>query len=282
MAKPILVGYDPVHEDRSPIEFGLALAHLTGAPLTIAAVYADASVGGGRGRGEVTEDLAADADMALEDLRRTLATDGVEVDLLPIGGHSAPAALHHAVVAFDVGLLVVGVINQDRDDAEAGPGSTAERLMHGTPCPIAVVPPGWRTDGPIKTVGVAYVGTPEGCEAVRGALTLARRTSAHLRLLSAVPSSGERGDLSVFGDAQGLEVEIEVSAQEPASFLIDASSRVDLLICGSRGYGPSEAVLLGGVSREVVRHAHCPVIVLARGTEAQLDALIATDARATA
>ena len=26
------------------------------------------------------------------------------------------------------------------------PGSTADRLMHGAPCPIAVVPTGWRAD----------------------------------------------------------------------------------------------------------------------------------------
>ena len=39
----------------------------------------------------------------------------------------------------------------------------------------------------------------------------------------------------------------------------------DLLICGSRGYGPARRVLLGGVSSRVLRHARVPVIVVPRG-----------------
>ena len=65
---------------------------------------------------------------------------------------------------------------------------------------------------------------------------------------------------------------------DPADFLIAASENIDLLVCGSRGYGPRRAVLLGGVSRRVTTEAHCPVIVLARGAEAGLDALIGEQA----
>jgi nucleotide-binding universal stress UspA family protein len=39
----------------------------------------------------------------------------------------------------------------------------------------------------------------------------------------------------------------------------------DLLVCGSRGYGPARRVLLGGVSSRVLRHARVPVIVVPRG-----------------
>lgn len=42
-------------------------------------------------------------------------------------------------------------------------------------------------------------------------------------------------------------------------------ARLDLLVCGARGYGPLRAVLLGGVSRRVAVEARCPVIVLPRG-----------------
>jgi hypothetical protein len=41
-------------------------------------------------------------------------------------------------------------------------------------------------------------------------------------------------------------------------------------------------VLLGGVSRRVVTEASCPVIVLARGAESGLEALIDEQAGATA
>jgi nucleotide-binding universal stress UspA family protein len=67
---------------------------------------------------------------------------------------------------------------------------------------------------------------------------------------------------------------------DPGDFLIAASENVDLLICGSRGYGPTRAVLLGGVSRRVTSEAHCPVIVLSRGAEADLEALVSEEAGA--
>ena len=39
----------------------------------------------------------------------------------------------------------------------------------------------------------------------------------------------------------------------------------DLLVIGSRGYGPVRRVLLGGVSSRVVRHSKVPVVVTPRG-----------------
>jgi nucleotide-binding universal stress UspA family protein len=60
---------------------------------------------------------------------------------------------------------------------------------------------------------------------------------------------------------------------EPSERLIAASEKLDLLIVGSRGYGPLRAVLTGGVSGRVIRGAHCPVIVVPRGVEAPLGEL---------
>ena len=39
---------------------------------------------------------------------------------------------------------------------------------------------------------------------------------------------------------------------------------VDVLVCGSRGYGPARSVLLGGVSSRLLRHARVPVVVVPR------------------
>ena len=39
---------------------------------------------------------------------------------------------------------------------------------------------------------------------------------------------------------------------------------VDVLFCGSRGYGPARRVLLGGVSTRLVRGARRPVVVVPR------------------
>ena len=55
---------------------------------------------------------------------------------------------------------------------------------------------------------------------------------------------------------------------DAAAELAAASAEVDLLVVGSRGYGPVRRVLLGSVSRELVRSAACPVVVLPRDVAA--------------
>jgi nucleotide-binding universal stress UspA family protein len=309
MPKPILVGYDPSAGDRAPLEFGVAASQLTGAPLIVGAVHASAAALGTAGEGLVEDQLEQESTGTLEHLERELRDRGVNAEVRALPGTSAPRALHGAAEEFDAGLLVIGSTTRGR----AGrllPGSTAERLMHGAPCPLAVVPCDWKPGGGVKTIGVAYIDTPEGHEALDGAVALARRAGAKLRVLSAgkphgldfsdTYGGGSVGTESVryedVGSAirlaaekaverategvGGIEVEPDVSVGDPTDFLIAASANVDLLICGSRGYGPRRAVLLGGVSRRVTAEAHCPVIVLARGAEAGLGAVIEEQAGA--
>src|SRR3954447_22685724 len=56
-------------------------------------------------------------------------------------------------------------------------------------------------------------------------------------------------------------------AGSPADALADYSEAIDLLVTGSRGYGPLHAVLAGGVAGRLVRLAQCPLIVVPRGVE---------------
>jgi nucleotide-binding universal stress UspA family protein len=51
---------------------------------------------------------------------------------------------------------------------------------------------------------------------------------------------------------------------EPARELANQGVELDLLVMGSRGYGPVRRTLLGGVARDVVTLAPCPVMVLPR------------------
>jgi Universal stress protein family len=50
--------------------------------------------------------------------------------------------------------------------------------------------------------------------------------------------------------------------------LAEESGSLDLLITGSRGYGPLRAVMAGAVTGRLLRDAACPVIVLPRGVDA--------------
>jgi nucleotide-binding universal stress UspA family protein len=303
MRKPILVGYDPRADDRAPVRFGVTAARLTGAPLIIASVCAKGSEWD-RFSGQLEHDLVTEPTRALEQLRTEFAGDGRTAACRVVESVSAARGLHEAAEAEDAGLLVVGSTRR----ATLGrvlPGSTADRLAHGAPCPIAVVPAHWQGTDRLATIGVAYVDTPEGREALRGAHALARRASAVLRVLTvvkvhlemyrdiepqiaarrgktlehvegehrAVAESAARAAVAELGGA--VEVEVDAFVDDVAETLIRVSEHLDLLVCGSRGYGPLHAVLLGGVSRRVAAEAYCPVIILPRGVEASLERLTA-------
>ncbi|HEY6888691.1 MAG TPA: universal stress protein, partial [Solirubrobacter sp.] len=72
---------------------------------------------------------------------------------------------------------------------------------------------------------------------------------------------------------EGAGIELECPVDDPASALLRVSHEVDVLVCGSRGYGPLRSVLLGSVSRRLVDGAGCAVIVMPRGVERPLDFL---------
>jgi nucleotide-binding universal stress UspA family protein len=300
-SKVILVGYDPGRADRAPLDFGIAAAEFTGARLIVAAVQGSPPNLHRANAGIVDAKLKEGRGVSLDRLADELRQQGIDADCQSLTGTSAASALHEAAEELGAGLLVVG----STERAGIGrvlPGSTAQRLMHGAPCPIAVVPRAWQRGDGLRTIGVGYVDTAEGHHALGSAVALARRSGAKLRVLSAAK---ERDLTETFGGGDALtyptryeelasvilvsaeqaveaatrgvgdvEVEPDVSVGDPADFLIAASAQLDLLICGSRGYGPAKAVLLGGVSRRIVSEAHCPVIVLARGADSGLEALL--------
>jgi nucleotide-binding universal stress UspA family protein len=63
----------------------------------------------------------------------------------------------------------------------------------------------------------------------------------------------------------------------PASVLANEArdSAADLIVVGSRGHGPMDALLLGSVSTELADHAPCPVLVVRRPSIRRV--LLATD-----
>ena len=60
---------------------------------------------------------------------------------------------------------------------------------------------------------------------------------------------------------------------EPVDALVGLSERADVVVCGSRGYGPFRSVLLGGVGHGLLREAHCPVVMIPRGEGGAIAAL---------
>ena len=91
MSKPIIVGYDPATSDRAPVNFGVAAARFTGAPLIIASASAGAATADRPGVGQHDEDVV-DASDALDAARREL--EGIAVECRELATTCAAHALH--------------------------------------------------------------------------------------------------------------------------------------------------------------------------------------------
>lgn len=299
MPAPIIAAYEPFSDDRAPVKLALAAAELTGAPVIAATVYpgpmTDAWVApmpGDDGEGIVDE--------ALQRLRDDL---GVETRLLTEA--SVPRALHDLARELEAGLIVVGSTGRSRI-GRVLTGSTAERVLQGAPCPVALAPRGYERE-PLRTIAVGWVDSPEGNAALTAAHALAARAGARLRVIAALHPSGGldaamadglrpprsytlqgRHRLEVEAALKsaiaalppGVEVESELHVEDPADVLLRVSEHVDLLVCGSRGYGPLRSVLLGGVSRRLVDESQCPVLVLPREARVPLEDLMAPNSAA--
>ena len=305
MSAPIVVGYDPHGADDAPIRFGLAAARFTGAPLIVAAVY-----GGSLGThrhvdAELEKELGADASTALDRLRMRLeGEDGVACEVRLVEASSAARGLTTVLEDEGAGLGVVGATGRGAV-GRAVIGSTAERVIHGAPCPIAVVPHGF-DGGELESVGVAFTRSAEGEQALRSGTALAGAAGAELRVITVLHESqgvvvtphasdvGRAGLIEEHSAAQhrvaveqtvasaieevggSVHAEIDLVYGDPAETLLGFTSTLDILVMGSRAYGPTRAVLLGGVSRKVTARSSCPVLVLPRGAEHPLRELLSS------
>jgi nucleotide-binding universal stress UspA family protein len=64
---------------------------------------------------------------------------------------------------------------------------------------------------------------------------------------------------------EDLPLEHRTLVGNPAELIAKESEDHDLLLVGSRGYGPVRRTLLGGVAARLARTARCPLLVLPRG-----------------
>jgi len=106
-----------------------------------------------------------------------------------------------------------------------------------------------------------------------GTPTMIPGSGAELAAHQPAARAGAALDEVVAGLPGDVHVETAIVLGGPVGDLVRQSEDADLLVLGSRGYGPRRAVLLGGVSGRVVRRAACPVIVVPRGVERPLEDL---------
>jgi nucleotide-binding universal stress UspA family protein len=247
---------------------------------------------------------------ALSFASQLAAVTGANLALLAAftpGERPSPRALQAVAERNDAALIVVGSTHRGRV-ARVLSRSTADRLLHRAPCPVAIAPIDYRKRSRehMRNIGVAYDGSNESRAALNAAAQIARALAASLRVMRvfdaawdatpALMSSGHsyvavhrrlqrraREDLErlLAGLPEATVAEGAFSPGRPARELVSQSEGVDLLVLGTRGSGTFRAALSGSVPRIVVRDAACPVIVIPRAARATLSELFSQRACST-
>jgi nucleotide-binding universal stress UspA family protein len=230
---------------------------------------------------ELERDAAAEAEPLFERARDRLA--GVEVETRAFGGGSPSGIITDLAEAEEIDTIVIGSSHRGTV-GRALLGGVGRGLLNGAPVPVAVAPRGYAEQGhgPFATIAVAFDGTPESKQALSRARELAEAHRARVLVLTVVAPPvalpGVVGYTPVNPpDPQGvleagvgaIESKVAVEGRElsgpPASTLAeDCESGVDLLVAGSRGYGPVTRVLLGSVTAKLIDMSPCPVLVVPR------------------
>lgn len=283
---PIVVGVERSDRSRDALALARTLARTVCARLILVAVHS----------GDVRSPaMTAEADAALEWVARPMG--GVLAESRVVTCNSVPRGLQQVADAESALVIVVGSSHRG-PVGRIAPGSVAERLLHGSSCPVAVAPRGYANQAfaGIQRVGVGYTTGPEAGQALSAAVGLAARTGASLSLLSVVEpppvavalplgwglgelEATKRADLARKIDRaiEDVAAPVEITGEVVDGYADDELARlsqeVDLLICGSRGQGRSGNVTLGNASTGLLRKAQCPILVVPRGARGGLAAL---------
>jgi nucleotide-binding universal stress UspA family protein len=287
MFKKIVIGDDGLDGGRDAVALAKALA--PGAELLLATAYPwdpTPSRFTQLGYGNILRD---DAEQALAARREQAGVPAARLVTIP---DSSPArALHRLAEDEHADLIVVG-------SARHGTlgrmllGDVSRDVLHGSPCPVAVAPLG-RDCPPPRTIGIAYDHSPEAERALTAGIRLAEELGAAVEVREVVASdllpavggyalSGmEDIERELVADAQArldamvgcLKTTAAVTARAVSGAvhqrIEELAADVDLLVCGSRGWGAVRRVVLGSTANRLVHHAACPVLVITRGPEAE-------------
>ena len=286
----MLVGIDGTPSGLEALALGSAFAELTGAELVLGGVYGFAGVGLLWPPPEDAERWVRDAQArvhpAIPSRTRTIQSTS------PAHGLTTMATLE------DARMIVLGS-NREGPIGRVLAGSTARRIANGAPCAVAVAPHGWQPK-PFEPPLAVGVGLDDSAEA-RDALALATTFGSPVEVITAVPipspshpmfaATGvdyaewrrdelEEAERLAEEATAGLDARITVTEGDPVERLADLSRYLDLLVVGSRRYGPLRSALLGSVSARLIERADCPVVIVPRGVhpapgEAQEDERVA-------
>jgi nucleotide-binding universal stress UspA family protein len=207
---------------------------------------------------------------------------------------SFPArALRHVAEREQADLLVIGSTHR-ADRGDVGVGRHGRQMLHDASCPVAVAARGAAQDpGALRRIVVGYDGSPESRAALAAARALSGEDASRMTVVAVVedqlptsmaafgapPETGSwerivqarRQEASELLDeaTAGSRAGGEVVVGDPSNALAEAAKGADLLVVGSRRWGPLARIALGSTADDLTRRAPCSLLLVPRpATEA--------------
>ncbi len=270
MFHTVIVGFDGTDTGHDGLALSMGLAKAFGSHVVVAYVYDEELSASSR---EAAAELAAHAEAILAGARERVS-QVLEVEFRGLAARSPAHGLHDLALREGADLIVIGSRRLGPWTREAL-GGVSENVSRAAPCPVAVAPRGYRNDGGFvpQTIGVGWIPTDEGNHALEVACGIALATGGSVEVVtttSAIRTVEElqhRAQHAVRAVTSGLTGEVPVTLHARVGTapdeLIERSGVMDLIVLGSRGYGPPRTMLLGSVSSRVVPEARCPTMILA-------------------
>jgi len=277
MFRRVLVGVDGRPGGRDAI----ALAGLLAAPdgvITLAHIYGqDLLIGRGGSQTVIIE--RAQAELLLE---RELDSVSLDAQLVASCDHRVGRGLHLLADRLRADLLVIGSTRHGLV-GRVLMGDDTRAALNGAPCAVAIASRGYRRHPHgLETLGVGHDASVESGLARAAARDLAAQHGSTILALQVVSLEDMHDEAPIPADwAEGTSRLIHHSSGQlselgddvlsdavygvPREELVRFGENLDLLLIGSRGYGPLGRLFHGHISDYLARHAPCPLLILPRG-----------------
>lgn len=295
------MGCDGSDRARDALTLAAMIAQQTGASLVLAAAAHDVPYfvslyPQGLSRERLQTALCDAADRVLKEAEGSLPA-GVGSRREVVVGGSPAGALYSLAEAEGVDLIVLGSSHRGVLGRVLA-GSVGQQVLDGAPCAVAIAPARFAEESApqLEVIGVGIDGKPDSLGALLAAEALASAAGAGLRLISVIapadlyvpdgspPDVYEAPEAAVRENAHGrvedaiasLTADVPVvreivdGREGPIASSLEAAAEaggLDLLVVGSRGFGPVRRVLLGSVSSQLMTASPCPLLIVPRVSE---------------
>ncbi|MBJ7470303.1 MAG: universal stress protein [Solirubrobacteraceae bacterium] len=284
MFKKVIVGIDGYRSDKDAVAAARAVA--PSAKLNLVMVYAASEEPTTDNLDSYRELLRGDAIRKLEERQRESGVPEATITAIP--SFAPSKGIKEYARAQGADLIVLGAASRG-PLGRAVVGDVARGVLNGAPCPVLSVARSHAAAATTpRVIGVAYDSSPEADAALALAVAVAQESGGTIELVEAV-DVGVTPQVWGFQVAEYLEglvgpeherlhtlaqtlpVPAKASAVRGSVHKVihDLSTRVDLLVCGSRSWGAPGRIAFGSTADRLVHHSPCPVMIVPRSATAE-------------